>query len=181
MKKIAISLIRWYQEKISKQTNPKCRHSPTCSSYGLTAYKRFNFFYASLLTLKRYLTCNPLFKPKYDPVPEKVFSLKDDFLVGVLSHVLWHENQHKAKQKLDISFTSIPDFLSLTPFLDQIEGRFVILCFKRKDLNSLEIEIKEGITYYRIDELPLEKIYDVINYETDDKGVYTKNRSFKKY
>lgn len=29
------------------------------------------FVKASFLTTKRILTCNPLFKPKYDPVPEK--------------------------------------------------------------------------------------------------------------
>ncbi len=71
MNKNAIKLIEWYQKDISPHSNHKCRHTPTCSSYAKTAYQRFNFVKASFLTTKRILTCNPLFKPKYDPVPEK--------------------------------------------------------------------------------------------------------------
>jgi len=71
MNKTAIKLIEWYQKDISPSSNHKCRHTPTCSAYAKTAYERFNFFKASFLTTKRILTCNPLFKPKYDPVPEK--------------------------------------------------------------------------------------------------------------
>jgi uncharacterized protein len=71
MKKIAIKSIRWYQKNISPNSNHKCRHTPTCSHYALMCYEQFNFFKASYLTTKRILTCNPLFKPKYDPVPEK--------------------------------------------------------------------------------------------------------------
>lgn len=71
MRKLALKLINWYQTKISPNTKPKCRHYPTCSNYAKEAYTRFNFFKASFLTTKRILTCNPLFKPKYDPVPEK--------------------------------------------------------------------------------------------------------------
>ncbi len=71
MNKFAISLIEWYQRDISPNSNHKCRHTPTCSAYAKECYTRFNFVKASLLTTKRILTCNPLFKPKYDPVPEK--------------------------------------------------------------------------------------------------------------
>lgn len=71
MNKIPIKMIRWYQKNISPHSGHHCRHKPTCSNYAITAYERFNFFKASFLTGKRILTCNPLFKPKYDPVPEK--------------------------------------------------------------------------------------------------------------
>lgn len=71
MKKLAIKLIKWYQKQISPNKPPRCRHTPTCSHYALGCYERFNFFKATFLTIKRILTCNPLFKPKYDPVPEK--------------------------------------------------------------------------------------------------------------
>lgn len=71
MKKTAIKMIKWYQVKISPTKRTKCRHNPTCSAYAIEAYETHNFFYASLLTTKRILTCNPLFKPKYDPVPPK--------------------------------------------------------------------------------------------------------------
>jgi putative membrane protein insertion efficiency factor len=71
MNKVAIHFIEWYQKEISPHSNHKCRHTPTCSAYAKECYTRFNFFKASFLTTKRILTCNPLFKPKYDPVPEK--------------------------------------------------------------------------------------------------------------
>ena len=71
MKKIAIKMILFYQNKISKKKNFKCRHIPSCSNYSILAYERFGFILGTLLTTKRILTCNPLFKPKYDPVPKK--------------------------------------------------------------------------------------------------------------
>ena len=71
MNKLMIKIIRWYQKGISPNKPPRCRYSPTCSSYALTAYQRFNFFKATFLTVKRILKCNPLFKRKHDPVPEK--------------------------------------------------------------------------------------------------------------
>ena len=71
MNKLAIKAIEWYQKHISQHTKPRCRHTPTCSNYAKTSYERFNFFKATYLSTKRILTCNPLFKPKYDPVPEK--------------------------------------------------------------------------------------------------------------
>jgi len=76
MNKIPIKFILWYQKKISPNRPPRCRHTPTCSHYGLECYKRFNFFKATYLTTKRILTCNPLFKPRYDPVPEKKIKIK---------------------------------------------------------------------------------------------------------
>ena len=76
MNKNAIKLINWYQKEISPHSNHKCRHTPTCSQYAKIAYTRFNFVKASFLTTKRVLTCNPLFKPKYDPVPEKKIKKK---------------------------------------------------------------------------------------------------------
>lgn len=71
MRKLAIRLIEWYQKEISPHSSHKCRHSPTCSAYAKECYVRFNFIKASFLSTKRILTCNPLFKPRYDPVPEK--------------------------------------------------------------------------------------------------------------
>lgn len=78
MKKFAIKAIKWYQKNISPTKSHKCRHYPTCSNYALEAYDKHNFFYATYLTSKRILTCNPLFKPKYDPVPEPKVKKKYD-------------------------------------------------------------------------------------------------------
>ena len=79
MNKIAINLIKKYQKHISKNTKPRCRHLPTCSNYGIGCYKNHNFFKATFLTIKRILTCNPLFKPKYDPVSP---NYKNEFKFG---------------------------------------------------------------------------------------------------
>ncbi len=65
----AIKLIEAYQKGISPNSPPKCRFYPTCSQYAKECYQKFNFFYASFLTAKRFLRCNRLFKGGYDPVP----------------------------------------------------------------------------------------------------------------
>ena len=70
MNKLPIKAIKWYQKNISASKTTHCRHTPTCSEYAITAYERFNFIKASYLTTKRIISCNPLVKPKYDPVPE---------------------------------------------------------------------------------------------------------------
>lgn len=71
MKKIMLWLINFYQKKITPYTSKKCRYLPTCSEYAKICYQRFNFFYASFLTAKRILKCNPFFEMRVDPVPEK--------------------------------------------------------------------------------------------------------------
>jgi len=71
MNKTIIKLIEIYQSDVSPNNNSKCRHIPTCSQYAKESYERFNFVKASFLTTKRILSCNPLFKPRFDPVPEK--------------------------------------------------------------------------------------------------------------
>ena len=63
--------IEFYKRKISPGMSKKCKFYPTCSSYALECYKRFNFFKASLLTFWRLIRCNPWNKGGYDPVPEK--------------------------------------------------------------------------------------------------------------
>ena len=76
MNKFIIKLITIYQ-KNPLRTRGHCRYHPTCSSYAISAYKKFNFIYATILTIYRILRCNPLSKGGYDPVPknriEKLF------------------------------------------------------------------------------------------------------------
>jgi len=71
MNKTVLKMIEIYQGGASDKKNFKCRHTPTCSHYAKESFEKFNFFKAFYLSTKRYLSCNPLFKPKYDPVPEK--------------------------------------------------------------------------------------------------------------
>lgn len=67
--KLPLKLINWYQREISPNKPPKCRFIPTCSEYAKECYQKFNFVYASFLTTKRLIKCNPLHKIAYDPVP----------------------------------------------------------------------------------------------------------------
>ncbi len=66
---VPIALIKFYRAFISPLLGPSCKYYPTCSSYGLEAFQRHNFFYASWLTVWRILRCNPFSKGGYDPVP----------------------------------------------------------------------------------------------------------------
>lgn len=84
MNKLAIKLIKFYQNKISPGMNKRCNYYPSCSNYGLECYKRFNFLKASLLTFYRVIRCNPWSKGGYDPVPEKkskLIKLDDNYYI----------------------------------------------------------------------------------------------------
>lgn len=69
-----IRLIRFYQRYLSgmKKTST-CRFSPTCSHYAVEAIQRHGALCGGALAIWRVLRCNPLVKPGYDPVPEKLF------------------------------------------------------------------------------------------------------------
>ncbi len=62
-------LFRVYQLVISSWTGPSCRYLPTCSAYGIEAFKRHGLFRGAWLTVKRLLRCHPWSKGGYDPVP----------------------------------------------------------------------------------------------------------------
>lgn len=64
-----IVLIRLYRIFISPLLGSNCRHTPTCSEYGIIALKKYGVFKGTFLTVKRIIKCNPLFKGGYDPVP----------------------------------------------------------------------------------------------------------------
>lgn len=69
MKKFIIKLIKKYQSATTNK-NPTCKYHPTCSNYAIDAYKNYNFFYATILTIWRILRCNPFSKGGYDPIPK---------------------------------------------------------------------------------------------------------------
>ena len=71
MRYIAILLIKFYQKCISPLFPAKCKYHPTCSSYALTAFRRFGFIRGFLLAGGRILRCNPWSMGGFDPVPEK--------------------------------------------------------------------------------------------------------------
>ena len=64
-----IGLIRFYQLAISPWLGPSCRFNPTCSQYGLEAFKKYGVFKGFWLTVKRIARCHPWGGHGYDPVP----------------------------------------------------------------------------------------------------------------
>jgi hypothetical protein len=69
LRSLAIFLIKGYRKFISPLFGfNKCKFTPTCSEYALLAYKKYNFFKATVLVLWRILRCNPFNKGGYDPL-----------------------------------------------------------------------------------------------------------------
>ncbi len=64
-----ILLIKFYQTAISPYFPASCRYTPTCSTYGVEAIKKYGPFKGGWMALKRFLSCNPWGGSGYDPVP----------------------------------------------------------------------------------------------------------------
>ena len=70
MKKLFLSMIRFYRKHISPLTPPSCRFTPTCSQYAYEAINKYGALKGGWLALKRLLRCHPFYKGDYyDPVP----------------------------------------------------------------------------------------------------------------
>lgn len=78
MKKIVLSLIRFYQNYLSFDsgvakalfiTDKACRFTPTCSQYSYQAIKKYGILHGGLLSLKRICRCHPFSKGGNNPVP----------------------------------------------------------------------------------------------------------------
>ena len=70
MKKLLLSLIRFYRRSISPLFPPSCRFVPTFSQYALEAIEKYGAARGGWLALKRFLRCHPFHKGGwYDPVP----------------------------------------------------------------------------------------------------------------
>ncbi|WP_174734916.1 membrane protein insertion efficiency factor YidD [Mesobacillus harenae] len=71
LKRLMISVIRFYQKVISPLKPPTCRFYPTCSHYGLEAIQRFGPLRGGWLTIVRIVKCQPFHPGGIDLVPEK--------------------------------------------------------------------------------------------------------------
>ncbi|AVQ99150.1 membrane protein insertion efficiency factor YidD [Oceanobacillus iheyensis] len=71
MKYLFIGLITFYRKAISPFTPRTCRFYPSCSEYGLEAFKKFGAFKGAYLTVKRISKCHPFHEGGVDLVPEK--------------------------------------------------------------------------------------------------------------
>ena len=69
MTQLALGLIKFYQNTVSKVLPNVCRFQPSCSHYAFEAIKRHGFARGSWLAAKRLGRCNPFSKSGYDPVP----------------------------------------------------------------------------------------------------------------
>ena len=70
MKKLLLSLIRFYRRSISPLFPPSCRVVPTCSQNPQEAIENYRAARGGWLALKRFLRCHPFHKGGwYDPVP----------------------------------------------------------------------------------------------------------------
>ena len=70
MKKLLLSLIRFYQKAISPAFPARCRFHPTCSRYAYEAIAKYGAFKGTYLALRRFLRCHPFYKGNFfDPVP----------------------------------------------------------------------------------------------------------------
>jgi len=64
-----IGIIKFYQYSISPLLGPACRYTPSCSQYGIEAFKKHGFFKGFYLTVKRISSCHPWGGHGHDPVP----------------------------------------------------------------------------------------------------------------
>lgn len=64
-----VLLIRLYQYAISPWLGPRCRFSPTCSSFAIEALEKHGLMRGGWLAVRRLLRCNPWHIGGYDPVP----------------------------------------------------------------------------------------------------------------
>jgi putative membrane protein insertion efficiency factor len=71
MTRFALALIAFYRRRLSPKLPAMCRYTPTCSAYAEVAYRRYGFFWGSLLAGKRVMSCNPLGGHGHQPVPPR--------------------------------------------------------------------------------------------------------------
>ncbi|MEM0982317.1 MAG: membrane protein insertion efficiency factor YidD [Planctomycetota bacterium] len=67
-----VGLIHLYRLTLSPFIGGHCRHIPTCSCYGLEAYRLHGPIRGTALTAWRILRCQPFCRGGWDPVPVPV-------------------------------------------------------------------------------------------------------------
>ena len=69
MKTFLLSLISFYQKRISIFTKRNCPFYPTCSEYAKVAIEKYGSWKGGLMAIRRILRCHPWSKNHIDPVP----------------------------------------------------------------------------------------------------------------
>lgn len=70
-RELVVLLLRVYQLTLSPLLGPVCRFAPSCSSYAVTAVRRYGVLQGGWLTTRRLLRCHPWNDGGWDPVPER--------------------------------------------------------------------------------------------------------------
>jgi len=68
MRRILISLIRFYQIVFSPLMGKRCRFYPSCSTFMIEAIDKIGPLKGTLLGIRRILRCHPFNAGGYDPV-----------------------------------------------------------------------------------------------------------------
>jgi len=69
MTRLALGLIKLYQNTVSRVLPDVCRFQPTCSHYAVEAIRKYGLVRGTWLAAKRIARCNPFCEGGYDPVP----------------------------------------------------------------------------------------------------------------
>ncbi len=75
LSRLALGALWLYQRSLSVlfyAMGVRCRYEPSCSHYGMDAYRHHRFWRGSWLTLARLLRCHPFGGHGFDPVPKKL-------------------------------------------------------------------------------------------------------------
>lgn len=83
--KTAVFMITFYRAAISPLFPSCCRFTPTCSEYGIIAFRRYGFWKGLKLTVKRILRCRPGRPSRIRPRP----------LIGRIVRLLWYIGRKK--------------------------------------------------------------------------------------
>jgi putative membrane protein insertion efficiency factor len=63
-----ITLIKFYKNRISPMSSPRCKYIPTCSQYAIDAIEKYGILRGGFMACWRILKCNPFSKGGFDPV-----------------------------------------------------------------------------------------------------------------
>lgn len=96
MKRLLLSVLRFYRRFISPALPPSCRFTPTCSEYTYEAIERFGALKGTWLGAKRLVRCNPWNPGGYDPVPARDVPQRDAPIVEV---PMWDVPQRDAQDE----------------------------------------------------------------------------------
>jgi hypothetical protein len=67
--RLALGMVRFYQQRISPALPPSCRFYPSCSEYTAQAMLKYGALKGAWLGVRRIARCHPFTKGGYDPVP----------------------------------------------------------------------------------------------------------------